>query len=182
MNISKWLFMLNYANDDSQYPVAGSQCVLELRTLGSKLAGANGWEPSERRNAASHWIPHSLLQRHVSLVLLEALLFTPYVFNSFFRLKHNSLDANFENVILGCPMTTLESKSTTPLSQLILIKPDKNVQISCEIVSNIGQTLVQKLYICQRKTGEQGNLCNKIRKKNPEKSLLLFFICLKLND
>ena len=76
--------MFNGANDYSQYPVAWSQCVLELRTLGSKLAGADGWEPSERRNAASHRIPHSLLQRHVSLVLSEALLFTPYVFNSHF--------------------------------------------------------------------------------------------------
>ena len=78
-------------------------------------------------------------------------------------------------------MTTLEPKSTTPLSQLILIKLDRNGQIPCEIVSNIGQTLVQKLYICQRKTGEQGNLCIKIR-KNSEKSFSLFFICLNFID
>ena len=34
-----------------------------------------------------------------------------------FRLGHSSFAANFENLILGCSITTLEPKSSTPLSQ-----------------------------------------------------------------
>ena len=72
-----------------------------------------------------------------------------------FGVKHSSFAANLEHLILGCTMTTLEPKSISLLSQLIVTEPDRNGQI----LSEKYQTLVQKSNIYQRKKWEQGNLC-----------------------
>ena len=47
----------------------------------------------------------------------------------FFWLEHSLFAANLENLILGCTMMTLEPKSISLLSQLILEEPDRNGQI-----------------------------------------------------
>ena len=106
--------------------------------------------------------------RNKSTILVNIILTRKCALGRIKPLKYICFGQNIARLlqILVCSMTTLEPKSTTPLSQSILIKPDRNGQISCEIVSNIGQTLIQKLYICQRKTAEQGNLCIEIRKKS----------------
>ena len=57
--------------------------------------------------------------------------------SNFFRLEHSSFAANFENLILGFTMTTLEPKSTSLLSQLKLRKPGTNGQILSRKGSNI---------------------------------------------
>ena len=59
-------------------------------------------------------------------------------------------------------MTTLEPKSISLLSQLILIEPDRNGQILAGKVSNIGP----KIKHMSKEKGEQGNLCTKIKKKS----------------
>ena len=76
-------------------------------------------------------------------------------------------------------MTTLEPKLTTPLSQLILIKPDRNGPIPCEIVSNIGQTLVQKINICQKQKHDNRVMYLSKLEKNPEKIIFIIFHMLK---
>ena len=58
-------------------------------------------------------------------------------------------------------MTTLESKSTSLLSQLMLRKPDRNCLNLSGKVSNVGPKTLEM----SKEKGEQGNLCIKIRKK-----------------
>ena len=88
----------------------------------------------------------------------------------FFRLEHSSFPANFENVILGCTMTTLEPKSTSLFSQLILRKPDGNGQYLSGKVSNIGP---KTLHMSKEK--ENRVIYASKSRKNPEKIILIYF-------
>ena len=81
----------------------------------------------------------------------------------FFRLEHSSFAANLENLILGCTMTTLEPKSISLFSQLILKEPDRIGQILSGKVSNIGPKIKQM--------SKKKRITGKSMHKNQEKIL-----------
>ena len=88
----------------------------------------------------------------------------------FFRLEYCSFAANFEILIHGCTMTTLEPKSTSLISKLILRKPDRNGQIISRKVSNIGPKAIHM----SKDKGRTWLSIHKNREKKPEKSFLLY--------